>query len=350
MKKVSLFAVFAAAAAFITAIILMPDAASGGAAKGLTICGEVIIPSLFPLTVMAGFLLLSGAADALSPLIGHMFGRLLRLPDKACVCIILSFISGYPVGGTMVRRLYDSGDIGRDAAERMLAYSVNAGPAMIILVVGKGLFGSTRAGALLYAVHIAASLIIGAALALFEPMPAVRTRRQNVNIGMADAFVTSVCDACTAMLNICGTVVLFSCISAIATELIGSRACYFTAALEVTNGCIALAPLGMPIVSALLGFGGLSVICQVLTVTRGLISLPRMLICRICHGALSFLLCSAAMPLLRESVLAVSTGTATSSYAWSFSPQASCAMMLFGGVTLFYCTFRRKGFTLRSEI
>lgn len=330
-------------------IIALPSAAADGARSGLLLCGQIVIPSLFPLTVIAGFILSAGIADLFSRPFGALLGRVLRLPDSACTALVLSFLSGYPVGGTMVKRLHLSGSIDGQTARRMLCYTVNAGPAMIILVVGQGLFGSKAAGWLLYAVHVAASLIIGAVTAIGKPRAAAQSGSKVVRLNLAAAFVSSVYDGCTAMLNICGTVVLFSAASAIITALFGQSAALFAAPLEVTQGCIVLSPLGLPIVSALLGFGGLSVIFQVLTVVSPIISAGRLLLSRVAHAALSYLLCRLLLPLLGSTDV-FSSGTAASAVPWSYSVPASCAMLIFAAVTLFYCSRRQKVFTSCTKV
>ena len=43
----------------------------------------------------------------------------------------------------------------------MLRFCVNAGPAFIISAVGAGMMGSVRMGAVLFAAHILASLLLG---------------------------------------------------------------------------------------------------------------------------------------------------------------------------------------------
>lgn len=330
-------------------IIMQPTAAAEGARNGLTICGQIIVPALFPLTVIAGFIVSSGVAELCSRPLGALLGRLLRLPDSACTALTLSFVSGYPVGGTLVKRLYQSGSIDAATAERMLCYTVNAGPAMIILVVGQGLFGSRAAGWLLYGVHIAAALIIGAATAWGKPR-SQRCRSRVVRISMAEAFISSVYDGCTAMLNICGTVVLFSTGTAIISAIFGEGAALYTAPLEVTQGCITLAAHGLPAVSALLGFGGLSVILQVLTVATPLVSLGRLLLSRAAHAALSYLLCRLLLPLIGDSIATFSNGTAGAAVACSHTVYASCAMLIFGAVTLFYCSGKQKVFTSAPKV
>lgn len=329
-------------------IIAQPTAAADGARNGLLICGQIIVPSLFPLTVIAGFILVSGVSELFSRPFGLLLGRLLRLPDSACTALVLSFVSGYPVGGTMVKKLYLGGSIDKATAERMLCYTVNAGPAMIILVVGQGLFGSAAAGWLLYAVHVAASLIIGAVTAIGKQQ-VEQNRSKVVRLKLADAFVSSVYDGCTSMLNICGTVVLFSAATEIIKALFGQGAALYTAPLEVTNGCITLSAYGLPAVAALLGFGGLSVIFQVLTVASPIISAGKLLLSRAVHAALSYLLCSLMLPLLGSTEV-FSNGTAAASVPWSHSVQASCAMLIFAAVTLFYCSRRQKVFTSGTEV
>ena len=55
----------AALLAATAALVAAPSQAIEGAKNGLALCGNVIIPSLFPFLVLAGFLVRSGVSQSL---------------------------------------------------------------------------------------------------------------------------------------------------------------------------------------------------------------------------------------------------------------------------------------------
>lgn len=80
MKK--LFQALALLAAFVL-LIALPQAAADGVRGALTLCGRVILPSLFPFFVCSNLFLLLGYSARLSARFGGATAKLLRLPPAA---------------------------------------------------------------------------------------------------------------------------------------------------------------------------------------------------------------------------------------------------------------------------
>ena len=106
--------------------------------------------------------------------------------------------------------------------------------------------------------------------------------------GIADNFVSSVSGASAALLSICAWVIFFSAIG----EYISSCTTrfpwlkYAAAPLEVTNAVANTRSL--PLTAFLLGFAGISIWCQILSVGKSIkINFPLFLLARIFHGLLS---------------------------------------------------------------
>lgn len=280
-------------------------AAANGIRDGLILCSEVVIPSLMPFMVISEFAVRTLTADFIFMPICKALSPALKLPKAACSAVVLSMFSGYPTGASLVSGLLKNGKITQKQASRMMMFCVNAGPAMIMLAVGQGMFGSLEVGLLLLACHILASLIIGVLSALFaEKDEAVLQNNSHSPQAepTAEAFVNATASACKQMLIICGYVTLFACITALLPEW----ASFTLPLFEVTKGCVWLVQNGHGIVlaSALLGFGGISVIFQVLAISGAQLSLPRLVISRIFHAVLSAILCYLGINLLPERVLA----------------------------------------------
>ncbi|MBQ2296200.1 MAG: hypothetical protein II257_03560 [Clostridia bacterium] len=333
---------------------------SAGIRSGISVCGEVVIPSLFPFMILAEFVALSGASDTLSKPISPFTRWLFGLPKVTAAPILLSFISGYPVGASLARRLYDSGKISRSDAEKMLTFTVNSSPAMLIFAVGMGMLGGKEYGYLLYIVHILASVLNGILFSRIILNSGANRRVEKVNLptfnaqntiqtigqksaygitkkddtphyNIADAFVTATADASVSMLKICGCVILFA---GIVASIKSAR--ILALILEVTVGCKVAVNYGIKAISAVVGFGGISVIMQVMTVSKGLIRPWILILSRITHAAISYGLCSVAISLLPEKTVAVlSTGLPQLDSFTSVTAPASAAMLLLAVVVMF---------------
>ena len=114
------------AAAGMLVLILDSGLALEGARDGLTLCIQTVIPSLFPFFVLSS-VLLSALSEQDSILI-KLLAKKLMIPQRAASLVIPGFLGGYPVGAKCVADLYESRQISKKDAQRLLAFCSNAGP------------------------------------------------------------------------------------------------------------------------------------------------------------------------------------------------------------------------------
>lgn len=318
----------------IVGLIICGADISAGIGCGLSVCGEVVIPSLFPFMVMANFIAASGAADLIGKWISYITKPIFRLTERCATPIFLSYISGYPIGAAMAKRLFDNGEIGKRDAERMLTFTVNSSPAMAIFAVGAGMFGSRQIGFLIFGVHVIASVLTGLIFTRVfiknDNSISAPIKNNSAKSNLADAFVGAVSDASISMLGICGCVILFAGITRSFDNFKWSAML-----LEVTVGCKYATRYGLPTVSAVLGFGGASVIMQILTLSKGLIRPHILILSRVTHAAIAFSLCKAALCLLPDRVISVlSTGVPNAVVAVNITAPVSAALLLLSVVIM----------------
>jgi hypothetical protein len=84
-----------------------------------------------------------------------------NVPGCGSFAFLMGVTSGYPVGARITCNLLESGDISKNEAERLLAFTNNSGPLFIIGAVATGMYGIPSIGFLLLACHIAASMTVG---------------------------------------------------------------------------------------------------------------------------------------------------------------------------------------------
>ena len=305
-------------AALLTAalgLILAPTEAMEGAKTGLTLCFNVIIPSLFPFFVLSSLLVELGLAAYLGRALEPVMRPLFRVNGACATAVALGFVGGYPVGARTALSLYEKGLCSKTEAERLLAFCNNSGPAFILGVVGAGVFASSRVGLLLYLVHALASLLVGLLFRFYgREEGSARRGGTHVESGrFTSAFTGSVTRSFQSTLSICAFVVFFSVVitllsrfgilAALAhglsalcapfglTEAWASR--LLTGLLEISSGVWSLSGSGtlagrVSMAAFMLGWAGISVHCQVLSfLSDSGLSVRTYLLGKLLHGGFS---------------------------------------------------------------
>lgn len=296
-------------------LISEPEVCKNGTAEGILLCGKVIIPSLFPFTMCVIFIINSGVLNSLELIFPRLVSRK-KLRFDIFFIILLSFIGGYPIGAKLLNNTVTENRLTKVEASNMLNHSVNAGPAFVISAVGSGILNSKKIGIILLCSHIFSGIM----LILFAPKSNTHTKTilsyKHQSINLADNFVKSVAEASNTVLNICSFTILFSAINEYINffaenikpvKIIGLI-------LEITNAVTLTNNIYL--ISFLLGFGGISVWCQVLSVGSNLEIRPfKFILFRILHGVLS--ICFTAV-LLRLFPVNISVFSTTDKLSFSY--------------------------------
>lgn len=303
---------YAAAAALFAAFIVWSAPARAGAAYGLKLWTELLIPSLLPFFVAAGLLTRLGFMDAVGRRLAPLSARLLGVSGPGCAVFLLGLSGGYPLGAAAAAEAVEAGTLDRREAERLLCFCDNTGPAFAVGALGAGVFHSAGWGLFLWAVHAVSAALLGMGLRKISPgtAPAAPLPRQNRAMGPAKALTASVSAGVSSLISIGGYVVFFSALlgvtqalgfpdnaAAALAKLTGGDSAYlsalFTGALELSSGIGAMAslplsPASLALGSFLLGWGGLCVHLQSVSVAEPAgLSLRGRFFGKLCHGVLS---------------------------------------------------------------
>ena len=255
--------------AIVILLLLRPQEAAEAVRVGLALCGRTVIPSLFPFFAAISLLLQLGAAEALSGLFRPVMQPLFRLRGECALPLLAGFLGGYPSGAKTAAGLYAQGRISRQEAELLLGFCDNCGPAFLLSYVGAGILGGTELGVKLYLIHIAAALLTGVLLCRLvgDRGPALLGSSLPVKaVSFPQALTSSVSGALTSTLGICAFVVFFQVLAALPPVPLPPLA---LGALEMVSGVAALSPgrAGFVAAAAIVGWGGLSVHCQAMSLT-----------------------------------------------------------------------------------
>ena len=259
------------AAAGLLILILDSTLALEGARAGIDLCIRTVIPSLFPFFVLS--MILTNTLTGWNCTAVRTAAKLLGIPGNAVSVLIPAVLGGYPVGAKCVADLFYRQMINRQEAERMLAFCSNAGPSFLFGMVS-GFFPEQKMVWLLWAIHLfSAALtaaVIPAGIAQNHPQQQKPDHREH----------SVILPAARAMGLVCCWVILFRIIIYFLDAWffwllpIWLRV-FLMGILELANGCCGLmlvtdVGLRFLLCSCMLAFGGICVLFQTVSVTKGL--------------------------------------------------------------------------------
>lgn len=278
-------------------LVLIFDSAMAleGARSGIELCIKTVIPSLFPFFVLS--IILTNAFSEWVPSAVLVLSTLLGIPKAAASVLIPSVFGGYPVGAKCVGDLFQRKQIDRYDAERMLAFCSNAGPSFLFGMVS-GFFPDGKMVWLLWIIHIFSAALTAIVI------PAQKMEKHTIRAKEKAAEISAILSAAKAMGLVCCWVILFRIILSflnvwflwmlpvwVQVLLMGI--------LELTNGCCELllitnVKLRFVLCACMLSFGGICVLLQTASVTKGL-SLRYYVRGKLLQTAFSFLLSCTAI-------------------------------------------------------
>lgn len=279
-----------AAVLIFAALVIYPSQALTAAANGISLCGTLIIPTLFPFFVATVLLSELGFAAHLGRLLSPVASRLFGVSGVGASAFIVGLCGGYPLGAAYIADMRRAGRLDCHEASALLPFCNNSGPAFIIGGVGVGVFSSSAAGLLLYAVHIFSAVIGGILLS----DRSYASSEAHISLSSADfgiALTSSVKKSVLSVLYVCGFVVSFSvfidllftfgpfdALSAGVSSLLGvdmqwGRA-FFTGVFEIGTAVgamqgLAISPENLALAAFILGWGGVSVHFQTFAMLDG---------------------------------------------------------------------------------
>lgn len=271
-------------------ICCSPDAKQG-VMNGLTICMNVLVPSMFPFLVVSNFVAMSSVSATLAKWLGPLFSKLFRLPENTAGVVLLSLVSGYPTGAVMTSSLLEHQEIDRETGARLMKFCFNSGLPFSVSAVGAIMLNNQKAGILLFVSNLLSTLLIGLADARRRPKNA-RNYLISYPLSGTDALSQSVKKGISAMLSVCAYVILFSALDGLVGRYVPYRE-YILPLFEITSGSVACAQTTpLPLMAFYLGFGGLCIHLQLALYLRQTgMKLGSFLKCRLLQGGFSFLIC-----------------------------------------------------------
>ena len=295
--------------------------------SGLSLWANSVVPSLFPFFVATELLQYTNLIDYLGVFLNNCMKPLFNVRGEGSFAFIMGIISGYPIGAKIASSFRRNNICSKEECERLLSFTNNSGPLFIIGTVGILMFKNTTIGVLLFITHILACISVGIIFRFWKrngnSKPYVDTKNYTVSnskeavnfSNLGEVLANSITSSISTIFLIGGFVVIFSSIISIfnasgIVEIIkhvftpladhfnidpNFISSLFTGFLEITNGIssisnIACKKLSINIIltAFLLGFGGISVLLQVLSITSKTdLSIKPYIFGKLLHGFLA---------------------------------------------------------------
>lgn len=275
--------------AFILYIIVNPHICINAAIEGSAMFFYKVFPSLLPFLVLSNLILMNGGVYIYSKAFGRLLCRPLKLPYECSFVLIISMLSGYPLGAKYACDIYSKGLIDHDTCSNLLNIASNPSPLFVIGVVGTSLLKSTLCGyVLLFSCYISC-FTIGIILKkqnthkILKSNKAVSALRGDKIC--SDSIKSSIDSAIQICLSIGGFVIFFYVINTLVqsskiyesivqkTSILLNADCKMLSGIilgmiEMTNGCNLMCSGNSSVTAKcmaaafLISFSGLSIISQ----------------------------------------------------------------------------------------
>lgn len=294
--------------------------------KGLSLWANSVVPSLFPFFVATELLMHTNFVNILGRFLNKIMKPLFNIRGEGAFAFIMGLISGYPVGAKIACDFRENNICSKEECERLLSFTNNSGPLFILGTVGISMFGNSTIGLLLLITHILACFTVGIIFRFWKfnsfshdfvgNKNSNNRKYQNVTFSnLGEVLGKSITNSISTVLMIGGFVVIFSSIISIfkSSGILNNFIliltpifnflhidCSFiygilTGLLEITNGISSIACINVKEISVniiltafLLGFGGLSILLQVLSITSKTdLSIKSYIYGKLLHGVLA---------------------------------------------------------------
>lgn len=273
----------------------------------IVMCYKFIIPGLFPFFVCSGLLIYSGFAELISKVAEKFMRPLFNVAPSGAAAFVLGIISGFPSGAICAKDLYQSGNLSKSEAERLLAFCNNSGPLFLIGSLGVSIYTKPLYGVILYIIHIVSSIIVGIMFSRYNnsghtsPPTRVNTRK----ITKTEAFSLALAQASENIITVCFSIIFFSAVSRTILDLVpfsGTLRAIVYGLCEFSVGVIKISTLPIDIFyrlvlsSLVVGFSGVCVHLQVMSVTaQSGLSLKPYVLGKVLHSIIATVITAATL-------------------------------------------------------
>lgn len=111
-------------------LFAFPEESLEAAREGITLCLDVLIPSLFPFFVLSSLLIETGVAGFCARPLSRWMYPLFGVGGAGAAALVLGLIGGYPAGARTIAQLVERGECSREEARRLSRFCQQLRPSL----------------------------------------------------------------------------------------------------------------------------------------------------------------------------------------------------------------------------
>lgn len=290
IKKLPTLLIFLACLFFAVIFTIKKDSQQV-VARGLSLFVINVLPSLFPYFFITAVMSSLGFTSKMARFFSPFTTRLFNVNGLCGYALLMSILSGYPVGAQMVADLREKNLISHTEAIRAQAFCSTSSPTFLIGCVGNVMFKSQTFGLLLFVCNMLTAFCVGIIFSFYKRKETPSSESFNLTFNRCDNLLDDgAYKTALSILKVGTLIVLFylftdtlywlgalapieSLFALIFKNPTVAKALSF-GIFECTMGYTTLASggltfLSLPICAVFCGFGGLSAIVQSITLLKG---------------------------------------------------------------------------------
>lgn len=310
----------------IVSIIINPEIAIDSAKDGLYLWFNILLPSLLPFLVLSELFISSGFVQLFGKLLGPIMKPIFNVSGSGAFPLLMSIISGYPVGAKLTSDLRKSKLITKDEGNRLITFTSTSGPLFILGSVLIGMLNLPQFSLLMILPHYLGIITVGILFRFYKTSSnASKSKYKNsiytmnhIGINNSDnkeslgkIISTSVKKSIDSILLVGGFVIVYNVIINLLliskfmkqgvvtiSNCIGTNPQViegiFAGVIELTTGCQKISIVNINpiykimIINFLIGWGGLSILSQAISfISQTDISSLLFLFSKFLHGIFS---------------------------------------------------------------
>lgn len=295
-------------------IVLNPSKYLEATLKGVRVWGTNVLPALFPFMVFSKLLTETGYVDTASKVFSPITKKFFRCSGISSYVLLMSVISGYPLGAKLTADLFNQNKITRAEAHRICSFTSNSGPMFIVGTVSCGMLKSNLAGFVILFSHISGAIINGLIFRKYSPKDIKIEKNFENESKKTSSFSDAIFSSVNSILLVGGFITIFF----VLTEVLSSLGVFspivklfssigldenlsnglVCGLFEMTKGCLfvscssASLAIKTAFCSLLISFGGLAISFQCLSFLNDFkISKRFFFLQKTTHAMITFLLC-----------------------------------------------------------
>lgn len=258
--------------------------------NGLLIWVKNVLPCLFPFLVCTKILTELNIFSKFTKFFEKITYKLFKAPPIASYALLISMISGYPVGAKVILDLYQNKQISSKTANKLCTFCSTSGPIFVVGTVGTIMLKSATLGVIILSAHLISNIINGIIFKkafVEKDDKQILDESQDINYGQV--LSKSMSNAITSVLVVGGFIAIFYLLIDMLTDahilnFIGSGINILLSPLkikigdsiasgliEITRGCLDISKLNCSnlikcvSITGIISFGGFSIHCQSLS-------------------------------------------------------------------------------------